>query len=333
MGERVLTITAAKFEAVRGTAEAPPPGRRIYGTTDLTKTQPLVIRDEDVGQFSQIIGAEGAVLGPLEAGGTHNENVTYEDIPWWGLLALRGDVAAVLSAVTAYTRTFDPHETVDNLKAATFWQQDETQAWRMPFGLVDELEITGAVGQPWSLRATILGSDLVPVAAFTDPGARLGRETVRMGHSKLYIGAIGSDPAGQVTGTFIDFRLLIRNNFRRKFFGDGSDAMGGVGREHREIECDFTFEENASSLAERVNWTTNTPRVVAIEALGSDIAGSTGPVKKKLRLVMPGIWDGWALSSRTSNRIFTMKLRGIYDVTFAKQFRMVSVNGIADPLV
>lgn len=333
MGERVLTITAAKYEAARGVAEAPPPGRRIYGTTDLTKIQPLIIRAEDVGQFSQIVGAESAVLGPLEAGGTHNEDVTFEDISWWALLALKGGVAAVLSAVTAYTRTFDPSEAVDDLKTATLWQQDDTQSWRAPFGIVDELEIAGAVGQPWTMRTTMLASDLLPVATFTDPGARLGRETVRMGMTKLYIGAAGSDPAGQVTGTFIDFRLLIRNNIRRKFFGDGTDAMASVGREHREIECDFTFEETAAALTERVNWSANTPRVVAIEAIGSAIAGSTGPVFKKLRLVIPGMWDGWAISARTSNRIFTMKLRGLYDVTFGKQFRLVSVSGIADPLV
>lgn len=333
MGERVLTITAASFEAVRGTPEAPPPDRRIYGTSDFTKVQPLIIREEDVGQYSQIVGADAAVLGPLEAGGTHNEDVTYEDIAWWGLMALRGDVTAVVSGVTAQTRTFDPSETVDNLKTSTFWQQDGTQAWQVPFGLVDEFEITGAVGQPWTMRASMLGSDMLPVASFTDPGARLGRETVRMGHSKLYIGVPGADPAGQVLGTFIDFRLLIRNNFRRKFFGDGSDAMQGVGREHREVECDFTFEENASSLAERVNWVGNVARVVAIQATGSDIAGSTGPIKKSVRLVMPGMWDGWALSSRTSNRIFTMKLRGLYDITFGKQFRLVSVNGLADPLI
>lgn len=329
MPERVLTVTEAVLEAVRGTPVTPGT-RRVYGTTDLTKTQPLVLRDEQVGQFSQLVGPESAVLGSLEAGGTHTEDVTYEDISWWGLLALRGDVAPILSAITAYTRTFNPTETVDDLKAATFYSADNSAtAWQMPFGMVDEFEISGAVGQPWSLRCALIGSDLTPVATPADPGARVGRETVRMGVTKLYIGAAGADPAAQVLGTFIDFRLAIRNNIRRKYFGDGTDKMGGIGREHREIECDFTFEENAASLAERVNWVSNTPRVVAIEAIGSDIAGSTGPVKKKVRLVIPGMWDGAALGVRTSNRIFTMKLRGLYDIPLGKQFSLVNVNGVA----
>lgn len=339
MGERVLTITAAKIEAVRGTPEASPT-RRIYGTTDLTKVQPLVLRQEDVGQFSQLVGPESAVLANIEAGGTHNEDVTYEDLPWWAYHALKGKaaVAAVLSDVAAYTRTFDPSETVDNLDTSTFFQQDESapSPMRMGLGIVDEWEITGAVGQPWAMRCTLLGSDLLQLGAptpFTDPGARAGRETVRMGNTKLYIGAAGSDPAAQVTGTFIDFRLLVRNNIRRKYFGDGTDTMSStIGREHREIECDFTFEATAAAYAEKANWSGNTPRVVSVEALGTNIPTTVVPTKKKARLVMPGMWDGWALSARSSNRIFTMKLRGLYDIGFGKQFRLVSTNGLPDPL-
>lgn len=331
MAERVATVTEAALETVRGTPVTPPT-RRVYGTTDLSKTQPLVLRDEQVGQFSQLVGPEAAVLGSIEAGGTHTEDVTYEDIPWWSLLALKGGVAAVVSAVTAQTRTFTPSETVDDLKTATFYNDDRVQTRRMPFGMVDEFEISGAVGSPWSMRCALIGANLTKVSTPTDPGARPGRETVRMGNTKLYIGAAGADPAGQVTGTFIDFRLLVRNNIRRKFFGDGTDAMSDVGREHREIECDFTFEQTAFSMTEEDDWSGNVARVVAIEAIGSAIAGSTGPVMKKVRLVLPGMWDGWTLGWRTSNRIFTMKLRGYYDIALGYQMRLVSVNGIADPL-
>lgn len=335
MAERVLTISAAKIEAARGTPEISPT-RRIYGTTTLTKVQPLIMRNEEVGQFSQLVGPETAVLGAIEAGGTHTEDVTYEDLPWWAFLGLKGGVAAVLSALTVQTRTYDPTETVDDLKGATFFNQatdDANSAEQMGFGLVDEMEITGAVGQPWAMRCALIGSNLLPVAAFVDPGARTGREAVRMGNTKLYVGAAGADPAAQVTGTFIDFRLLIRNNFRRKFFGDGSDVMQAVGREFREIECDFTFEETTASRAERTNWSSNTPRVIAIEATGSVIAGSTGNINKKVRLVIPGMWDGYAHGLRTSNRTYTMKLRGLYDIGFGKAFRLIVANGLADPLV
>ena len=59
------------------------------------------------------------------------------------------------------------------------------------------------------------------------------------------------------------------------------------------------------------------PRVIAIEAIGSAIAGSTGPIHKKARIVLPGMWDGWTLAWRTSNRTFGMKLRGYYDISAA----------------
>lgn len=331
MGERVLTVTEAVLEAVRGTPVTPPT-RRVYGTTDLTKVQPLVLRDEQVGQFSQLVGPESAVLGSIEAGGTHTEDVTYEDLPWWALLGLKGGVAGVVSAVTAITRTFNPSETVDDIKTATFYQNDETQGWRMPFGMVEEIELSGAVGQPWQMRCALIGATLDPVATPADPGARVGRETIRMGNTKLYVGAAGADPAAQVLGTFIDFRLLIKNNIVRKFFGDGTDQMGSVGREHRVVECDFTFEETAAALTERTNWGTNVPRVVAIEAQGSPIAGSTGPVNRKARLIIPGMWDGWTLGNRVSNRIFTMKLRGLYDIALGKGVSIVSVTGVPDPL-
>ena len=323
MGEVILTKTQAALETVKGTPVAAT--RKVYGTCQLNRQQDLKLREEH-GQFSQVVGTGGTYLGLIEAtGSAEDDSLSYEDAPWWCQLGVKGGVAGVLQGTLGYLYTFVPSESTDDLKTGTFEGSDETQGWQMPYGMVDQLTLSGALGEAWKLRASLLGADLTP-ATLTPAIPNRTTEPIEMQATKLYIGAGGAVPVTQITGMFIDFELTINNNIRRKYFAGEGSAMKSHGRLLREVTCQFTFEETADAISERANWVGKTERTIKVEATGTQIEVGQN---KKATLILPGLWETWQIGARESNRIFTMRMRAVYDLTLTYQFSLAFENALA----
>lgn len=325
-GEVVLRRTQAGLETVRGTAVAAT--RKVYGRGGMNKNVPPIRpADEDRGSFTDNFRSQP---GLIEASFPFDGSVTYEDHAWWSQLWLKGGVAGVLRAITAYDYTHTPTEGTDDLKTATFEWGDNVQAFEGAFGMVDTFEITAAIAEQWRFSAGIFLDDKAKTT-FTGAIADRTVEDVLMRTSKLAVGAAGALPASYMTGRFIGFRLAGANALERKHFADGgaSQKYTGIGRSKRHFELEVTFEGNAATIAERDIWEAGTARVARILAEGSDIAGSTGPVKRTVDIAIAGKWNAFPVGERGPNTIFTAVLEGEYDATLGYVLRQITTNALA----
>jgi hypothetical protein len=330
MPERVFTTSQAKFETVPGTPVVP--DRRLYGTFDPSDDHPLVVREEQRGQYSDILGSSSAFLGVETTGSTYEEDASFEDLPWSAYLGLDGtptETTPFGGQAAAHEHAFTPSETADDLKSATWRHGTHAGAgWELPFSLCDEWGLSFTQGGSWRLRLGMLHQKMVP-ATLQNLAVTTNRETLRANQTKVYFGVAGTEPAEDVghqyAATIYEASVTVHNGRVRKFFLE-DDVYQATGRGDRMIEASFTFEENANSIAERVNWKAKTERQIKFVNTGSIIAAA---VPKTAKLHLPGLWQGWELGYRETNRIFTMRMRGVYNAALAYQIALRVVNGIS----
>lgn len=324
MGEVALRKVQGALEATRGTPVAAT--RKVYATGHLMKDINLLVPVEDRGTFIQNYRS---IQGVVTASATLDGGASYEDLPWWCQMMLKGGVTGTVSGVTAYTYLFVPTAGVDDIKTADFEWGDETQAYRMIYAMVDSWEIKGEPNGFWSFTANLIGNDM---ATFTFTAA-LGERTVEdvnMYLTKLAIGAAGAVPSSYMTGRFISFSLTGKNNLARKYFSDGvAPTLGGIGRGKREFALTLRMEGNAATIAERTVWEAGTSRVARITATGSAIAGSTGPIYRSVDIVFPGKWETVVVAERDTNTVLDFTMRNEYDSVLGYDLSVSATNALA----
>ena len=324
MGEVALRKTQAALEAVRGTQLAAT--RKVYGTGHFDETVGIIRpQNEQRGVLVKNYRSQpGLITSKFPFTGT----ATYEDLCWWFQMALKGGVTGVLSATTVYTYTFVPTQTADDLKSMTVEWGDDTQAWKAGFGMVNTLEVSGALGEALKFQADVLVDDFA-TATFTGAISDRVTEDILTHLSKLAIGAAGAVPSGYMSGRFIGFKLKIDNHLAPKFFADGAaQKFTGMGRAEREYMLDVTFEGTAATVTERGLYDSATARVVRLTSLGSIIPGSAGNIQKSLDIVLPGIWTAYPVGERGTNTIFTGTLESQYDVALGYDISAAVANAL-----
>jgi tail tube protein len=324
MGERVLVKHQAAIETVRGTDLAAT--RKVYCAGHWVEDVAAVRPDgEERGSFDMHFRAQpGLIASGLPVAGT----VTFEDLAWWFQAALKGGVTGALRAVTAYDYIFVPTQSVDDLKSLTWETGDETQAWEAHYGMVNSFTIDAPSGGPLTFAADLILDDWTTTAFTGAISDRVVEDAIaQMG--KLAIGAAGAVPSSYMTGRFIGCKFGIENNLARKYFNDGvGGKYTGVGRGKRLFYLEPKFEGNAATITERAFYDTKTPRVARWTVEGSGIAGSTGPVKRTIDIVLSGIWTQYAEAERDTNTIFNARLEGIYDPVLAYTLSATVTNGL-----
>ena len=291
----------------------------------MQKTIGQIRPDEDRGTF---IKNYRSSLGKVESSFPLTGGCSYEDLAWWLQLALKGGVTGVLSNVAAYTYTFVPSPSTDDLKSATFEWGDETQAFQMNYGMVNSFEISGTTDSNWSFSAEIIGTDMA-ATTFTGSLADRSVEDISTYLTKLAIGATGAVPATYMTGRFIGFKLSIKNALSRKYFADGvAPTLGGMGRGKREIMLEVTMEGNGATVAERAVWEAGTKRVARITATGSAISGASPATNKTADIIVAGKWDAFSVGARDTNTIFVGQLVAEYDTVLGYELSAAVTNGL-----
>jgi hypothetical protein len=323
MGEVALRKIQAAIEVTRGTDLAAT--RKVYAKGRMMKDVVLLRPEEDRGTFTKNYrSALGIVTAsfPMEGG------LTYEDLPWWCQLAIKGGVTSTLVDTTGRRWAFVPSASVDDLQTATFEWGDDTQAFQMNYGMVDTFEISGeaAQGGYWGFSVGVIGTDM---AKTTFTGALSDRvvEDINMFLTKCAIGAAGAVPSSYMTGRFISFKFSLNNHLARKYFADGvAPTLGGIGRDKREITLEITMEGNAATITERDAYEAGTSRVVRLTALGSLIAGSSPSHFRTADLIVPGKWRSFEVGERDTNTKFTALLECEYDAVLAYDMSLTIDN-------
>lgn len=321
-GLRVLRKWQAGLEAVRGTGVAAT--RRFHATGMLAKQQPGFWPKLDVGGFDAL-GDRQPLL--IAASGNPEMQASFEDIAWWLLFGVRGDVVgAQIAATTAYRRTYVPSESADDLKSGTFEWGDDFQAWKSVFGMVDQLTIKGAPGEPLQLSVSLVAKDRVE-AAFTAALENRKVETILGRRATLYIdepaGAIGTTA---VAGRLIGFEHTIRNALGR--FNTMDDADGGtlsdITRDHREFETKIRYRFN--NILEYQKWAANNERLIKVRFVGSDAGGGN---LRELSFFLPGRYEDHTIGDQDGATTVEMTLRQRVNAALAYASKYEVVNALA----
>jgi len=325
MGEVVLIKHQAGLESTRGTQVAAT--RKVYGTGMWDETVPPIwTEDEDRQSFDAHFRSQP---GLIQSGMQLDAAATYEDVPWWCQLALKGGVTGVLSNTSVYTYTFVPTQATDDLKTATIETGDDTQAWKAGFVMVDELELSAALGEAIKLRVKLIADDFA-TATFTGALSDRVLEDAVTHLSKVAIGNAGAVPSSYLTGRLIGWTFKVQNMLKPKFFADGGGAKyTGMGRARRKFTLDLAFEGNAATITERANYDSKTPRVVRVTAIGSNIAASSPTTPKSIDIVLAGIWTKYQVGKRDTNVIFNATLEGQYDSALAYALSLAVANALS----
>jgi hypothetical protein len=320
-----LEKVQAAIESTRGTDL--PATRKVYAVAVGSLNRPVLEPANSTGTFAD----DGSIAyGRGEVGFTMDADLSYEDIPWWMKLALKGGVTGVTDGGSppGFTYTFVPTLTADDLNSITMEFGESGLSYAAHQVMVDEWQIAiNPDDNPnWRFSANCLGRDWL-IEAYTGAISDRAVENISAAGTKLYIDSatIGTT---QVTGKFISATITGRNQIHYKGFGEDElwVAANKVGRGKMLFDAEITFEWDADG--EFLNYRAANPgvrRFVRIEREGSIIHTT---VKKRVRIDMHGFWTTFSPGDRNGNKIYTLNLSTRLDPTSAYKLSMAIHNAL-----
>lgn len=258
---------------------------------------------------------------------------TYQDLPWWLQMGIKGGVTGVDDGSSAYTYTFTPSAATDDLKSATFEFGDSGNPYETGQCMVNSwtlrMDADNDAEPGWMFDAEILGRDW---ATTTLTGALSDRttEVILARGTKLYIddagGTIGST---QKIGSLISASISVNNNIHYKAFAEDVTyvAANKVGRGERTLDAQFTFEFDSDTEFAKYRSTAPAQRMIRFEQSGAAAIHTT--VYPRMRFDIYGYWSSISQSDRQGNMTVTLGLMAFYDTTATKSFSVALVNALS----
>jgi hypothetical protein len=260
------------------------------------------------------------------------EEATFEDLPWWLQMGVKGGVAGS-AGTTDYTYTFVPSVATDDLKSATFEYGETGNPYESQQCMIDSftlrMDADNDAEPGWMFDATMLGRNRA-TTAFTGSLTDRAREIITARGTKIFIddagGTIGTT---QKTGSLISCSITVNNNIHYKAFAEDITyvAANKVGRGNRTMDAQFTFEFDADTEFAKYRATAPAQRLIRIEREGAAVINTT--IYPRMRIDMYGFWSSWSPSDRQGNMTCTFGFKGFYDITAAKTFSFAIVNALS----
>jgi hypothetical protein len=251
---------------------------------------------------------------------------TFERLPFLLKCAVRGDSSsdAVNSATTAYTYTFTPQPTADDLKTATIEFDAETAAYTATFGLLNRLELNWQAGAAPSLSMDWLAKSMTAKAK-TSSLSDTTEEDVSMGVATVTIDAstIGSTTVTNV----LEARFALENNWNQLWTANATITPSDAYRSTRKAALDLTVQFNDTVEMEAFRSSGRAGRKIRLALDGSIIAGSAGSLTRRVTIDWYGKWRTAVLSDQ--NGIYVLRCAGesIYESTAGASFKVTVRNG------
>jgi hypothetical protein len=275
---RRLKRVQAGLETVRGTAVAAT--RRLYGEYTLSVNQDILELPDDDGTFW---GGDAVSAGDAEATISVSANITYEDLPWWMMLALDGAITPVAGTGSPlpYTWTATPEAETDNLKTATLEYGWTGRIMKAAGVHVRTMTISSARDDSPVMQMTAeLGCSEITTGTFTAAIPQRTRENVLARGADLYI----DEPGGTLGTTAVlnkyrSFSFTINNNPDYKRFGEsGLWPAADFGRGQQVVTVEVVLE--ASDDVETAKQRLTTARKIRLQQEGSIINGAGNTPKR-----------------------------------------------------
>lgn len=332
-----LERAQAKIEAVRGTPEAST-NRVLYGRFTRTVEKQPTDEPEATGTWH---GRDegGFAQGVTRVSYSYTERMTFEDMAWWLQLALRGGVAGVSDAHAtnpAYTWTFTPSTTEDNLSTATIEGGDPDNVHKSHMLAVQQASFRFDQSQSpyWQMDASIMARG-VDVAAFTASVADRAREAIRAAGVKVYADegatAIGTT---QLLGVVRSGVITVNNNLEEKIFAEDIDQVAAdFGRGEQLVTAEIVLEQkDRTRLTDFLTGETQKFRIVREGSIVH--AAQTTPAlpetRKKWQIDIPvAKYQSFGDGRAGQNKIQTLGIMGYRNAANPVPITATVVNAVA----
>lgn len=326
--EDILLQAQAAIEVTRGTDLAAT--RKVYAQFTPSVVRPLSPFRNTTGTYH---GRRRASYGRTKVSLSASDEATYQDLPWWFQLCLKGGVTGVDDGSGAYTYTFTPTITSDDLKSITLELGDSGNPYQSSQVMVNSwtlrMDADNDAEPAWMLDLELIGRDWSTTTFTAAIGDRTTEPILARG-TKLYIddggGTMGST---QKTGTLISCSITGNNNLTYKAFAEDTTyvAANKVGRGEQTFDAQFTFEFADDTEFAKFRSTVPAERLIRLEQSGGTAIHTT--VYPRMRLDMWGYWSSWSRGTRVNNLVATFGFMGFYDTTDSKTFSAAIVNALS----
>jgi hypothetical protein len=325
--ERIRELNQAGIETTRGTDAAAT--RKVYAVIDKNYNRPVTEFTDRSGTYA---GRRRVAYGRPAISFAASDLATFEDLPWWFQLALKGGVAGSGDggSPVAYTYAFVPSLTTDDLKSITLEFNEAGNPYQSTQVMVNTwtLRIDPDNEGGWMFDAELLGRDWT-TASYTGAIADRTTEVIRAPGTKMYLdmATLGST---QLTGKLISASITGNNNLHMKAFAedDGAWAANKVGRGLRSFDAQFTLEFDSDAQFAQYRATTPTELFIRLEREGSQIHGGT-VTNKRARIDMNGYWSTIGWGDREGNIIATFGFQAFYNATSGYDLKAEVVNALS----
>lgn len=325
--ERIRELNQAGLETTRGTDAAAT--RKVYAVIDKSYNRPITEFTDRSGTYA---GRRRVAYGRPQIGFTASDIATYEDLPWWFQMALKGGVSGVTDGGTppAYTYTFVPSLSTDDLKSMTLEFNESGNPYQSTQVMVNSwtIRIDPDNEGGWMFDAELLGRDWT-TTTYTPAIADRTTEVVRAPGTKMYLdtATLGST---QLTAHLISASITGNNNIHMKAFAEDDQtwAANKIGRGLRSFDAQFTLEFDGDTQFAQYRNTTPTEVFIRMEREGTQIHG-TSVTNKRVRLDMNGYWSTIGWGDREGNIIATFGFQAFYDAVSGYDFSASVVNALA----
>lgn len=227
----------------------------------------------------------------------------------------------------------DPIATTD-LDTMVFKVGDNQAAETARYAFCREFSISGKAGEGLQLSATY--ETRAPATDTFTAGLTVPTvETILFSTGYLYI-----DPSSDAAGTTVKSDTLLDMNLKCTTGWQAVDAKSNrtdfsfIKRTNDEMELDLTFEHDASSVAEKGFWRSQSERVIRLTFTGSNLTSYTTTDSaydtKTFIMDLYGKWTAWdVLSEQDGNNTIKGTFKVAYSTTQLKKATFILVNELA----
>lgn len=330
-GVKALRRIQGGLESVAGTAV--PATFRWRGTGTMQDAREVTFVNEDVGYLTQV---DRTYIARLAALYTFDESpASFEQLGYILNAGIVGSTGIADGVGTGYIYIYNfPGAAQQTPYTYTIEGGDDTQAEEMEYSFVESFNMKGEAGGPLNVTANwrgrqVTATTFTPSTDVTLPDV----ETILFSKGKLYLSA-STDAFGTSTDlavqTWIDFDLNITTGIMAYETADGALYFSGVKNVAPEIVATFTFEHNATAIAEKALWRLETVRRIQAKFEGSALTPGTSYSYKTLIVNLIGKWETWdKIGEKDGNDIITATFRGRWNVTEATGGGFILVNSLA----
>jgi hypothetical protein len=297
------------------------------GTGTLEDTREIRRPDEDVGYLSRVDRSYTANLGGRLS--LDSVEATFEQLPVLLSCAIAEDTAGTADGEgSGYIYTFAAPTTSAATLSTLTWEGGDSEAVEeMEYAYPERLRIEGSPGDALMMSADFVGRQ-VSTSSFTGALTLDTVEEIVFSKGTLYIDDVG-DTIGDTTvsSTLLGVDIDFGTGIVAKRAANGELYFDFVTQTGPDITVQLTYEHNASAVAEKANWRSETPRQIRLVWEGSELTTDDTYTHKTFQVDMAGKYEAVeAIDELDGNDIVRCTFKPAYNSDAELFFEAVVVN-------